>query len=206
MNPLRYLENRIRGWLPKAPTSPHPQRKNAIGEHLKLPAKPDVTTIPDRRLQLNSGILIGLGAGLILVGFLGWLTVNSTYKTLQNFFSAGGLDANYFLFKNLLDQMAAYLTVIAAGAYGLLFGTITLKSSAAKRFFSRKGPYYRLGGGLMGGGGTLAIFSQHSLFSYILTSDYVQLQIFSALFLIGVSLLACGIVALSIRPKMSVDS
>jgi hypothetical protein len=192
---LKSLENRIRGWLPKTP--PHPQRKGAIDKHLKPPAKPDVTTIPNRRLQLNSGVLIGLGVGLVLVGFLGWLSVSNTYGTLQRFFSAGGLDANYFLFNNLLDQMAAYLTVMAAGAYGLLFGTITLKSSAAKRFFSSKGPYYRLGGGLMGGGGVLAIFSQHNLFSYILTSDYVQLQIFSVLFLIGVSLLACGIVVLS---------
>jgi hypothetical protein len=197
MNLKKSLENRIRGWLPKAPTPSHPQRKNAIGEHLKLPAKPDVTTIPDRRLQLNSGILIGLGAGLILVGFSGWLTVNNTYRTLQNFFSAGGLDQNYYLFNNLLDEMASYLTAMAAGAYGLLVGTLTLKSRAAKRFFSSKGPYYRLGGGLMGGGGALAISSQYSLFSYILTADYVKLQMFYIFFPFGVFLLACGIIALS---------
>jgi hypothetical protein len=197
MNLKKSLENRIRGWLPKAPTPLHPQRKGATDKHLKLPVETDVTTIPDRRLQLNSGILIGLGMGLVLIGFLGWLTVNNTYQTLQNFFSAGGLDANYFLFNNLLDQMAAYLAVMAAGAYGLLFGTLALKSSAAKRFFSRKGPYYRLGGGLMGGGGILALSSQYGLFSYILTADYVKLQMFYIFFPFGVFLLVCGIVALS---------
>jgi hypothetical protein len=83
MNLLRYLENRIRGWLPKEPTIPRPQKRMPLGEHPKLPAKPEITTIPDRRLQLNNGIIIGLGAGLVLVGFLGWLSVNSKEKKFK---------------------------------------------------------------------------------------------------------------------------
>jgi len=168
-----------------------------MSEHTKVPAKPDVTMIPDRRLQLNSGIIIGLGAGLILAGFLGWLSVNNTYGTLENFFSAGGLDPSYYLFRNLIDQMAIYLTLMSAGAYALLFGALILRSRAARRLFYRKGPHYHLGGGLMGGGGASALTSMRFLFVYILTSDYLQLQFFFVFFIVGVFLLACGIFALN---------
>ncbi len=195
------LKNRIRGWLPKEPTLPRPQRRSPMNEHAKVPAKPDVPMMPDHRLQLNNGIIIGLGAGLILAGFLGWLSVNSTYGTLKNFFSAGGLDPSYYLFNRLIDQMAIYLTLMSAGAYALLFGALMLRSRAARRFFYRKGPHYHLGGGLMGGGGASALSSMHFLFVYILTSDYLQLQFFLAFFIAGVFLLACGIVVLSIGTK-----
>jgi hypothetical protein len=55
-NKLQNLENRIRGWLPKAPELPRPQRRSPIGEHAKVPAKPDVPMMPDRKFQLVSGI------------------------------------------------------------------------------------------------------------------------------------------------------
>jgi hypothetical protein len=100
--------------------------------------KPDVPIISNRKLQLDSGILVGLGAGLVLVGFLGWLSVNSTYGTLENFFSAGGLDPNYYLFNRLIDQMAIYLSLMSIGAYAPLLGALILKSRAAKRLFTVK--------------------------------------------------------------------
>jgi hypothetical protein len=197
MNPIRYLENKIRGWLPKEPTLPRPQRRSPITEHEKVPAKPDVPMVPNRRLQLNSGIIIGLGAGLVLAGFLGWLSVNTTYGALQNFFSAGGLDPNYYLFNRLIDQMAIYLTLMGIGAYALLLGALILRSRAAQRLFYRRGPHYRLGGGLMGGGGAAALSSIRFLFIYLLASDYLELQLFFVFFIAGVFLSACGIFALS---------
>lgn len=191
------LDNWLRGWLPKAPELPRPQRRSPVSDHAKVPVKPDVPIISNRKLQLNSGILIGLGAGLVLAGFLGWLSVNTTYGTLENFFSAGGLDPNYYLFNRLIDQMAIYLSLISIGAYALLLGALILKNRAAKRLFYSKGPHYRLGSGLLGGGGALATVSTRNFFVYILTSDYFELQLFIVFFLAGVFLLACGIFALS---------
>lgn len=181
MELTKHLKRLIRGWLPKEPTLPRPQKKAPLSETKKIPAKPDITTISDRTLQLNRGIIIGLGAGLILVGFLGWLSVNNTYETLKNFFSAGGLDPSYYLFNRLIDQMTIYLSLMSAGVYALLLGALILKSRAAKRLFSSKGPHYRLGGGLMGGGGALTLISTHNLFVYILTSDYFEPQLFFCL-------------------------
>jgi hypothetical protein len=196
MNLLRYLENRIKGWLPKEPTLPHHQKRGAVSEHAKVRAKPDVTMMLDRRFQLNSGIIIGLGVGLILVGFIGWLSVNYTYETLKSFFSAGGLDPNYYLFRNLIDQTAIYLTLMSTGGVALLWGGLISKSSAARRLFSSKGPYYQLGGGLTGGGGALALSSMRFLFIYILASDYLGLEFFFVFSTVGVLLLACGILTL----------
>ena len=194
-NKLQNLEKRVRGWLPKAPELPRLQRRSSISEKAKVPAKPDVPIMPDRKFQLVSGITIGLGAGLILVGFFGW---SSTSIIAERF------DPNSYLFRNLVDLMAIYLMLMSGGAYGLLAGILILRSNAARRLFYSRGPYYRLGSGLMGGGGTLALISLRSLFVYIFTSEYFELQLFLVFFTVGVLLLACGIFALS-RGKKNVN-
>jgi hypothetical protein len=58
MNPLKNLEKRIRGWLPKTPALPQPQRKGPANEYAKGHTKTDVPTIPNRKFQLVSGITI----------------------------------------------------------------------------------------------------------------------------------------------------
>lgn len=197
MNLKKYIEKCIRGWLPKEPTLPRPQRSRPVAENTKVPAKPDVTTMPERGLQLNNGIIIGLGIALVLIGFLGWLSVSYIYGTLKNFFLANGYDPNsYYLFKDLTNQIAIYLTLMVTGVVALLWGALMLKSRAVKELFSSRGPHARLGSGLIGGGGALAFSSMHFLFLYILASDYLQLEFFIAFFLVGVFLMACGILAL----------
>jgi hypothetical protein len=197
MNLKKYIENRIRGWLPKEPTVPRPQKTGSVAENTKVPAKPDAITIPESRLQLNNGIIIGLGIALTLIGFLGWLSVNYTYGTLKNFFLANGYDPNsYYLFKNLTEQIAIYLTLMVTGAVALLWGALIIKSRAVRELFSSKGPHFRLGNGLIGGGGALAFSSVRFLFLHIFASDYLQLEFFIAFFLVGIILLACGILAL----------
>jgi hypothetical protein len=192
MNPLKNLEKRIRGWLPKTPALPQPQRKGPANEYAKGHTKTDVPTIPNRKFQLVSGITIGLGAGLLLVGFFGW---SSTNMIAERF------DPNSYLFRNLVDLMAIYLMLLSGGAYGILAGILILRSNAARRLFFSRGPYYHMGGGLMGGGGTLTLISLRSLFVYIFTSEYFELQLFIVFFTVGVLLLACGIFALSRGPK-----
>jgi hypothetical protein len=197
MNLKKHLEKIIRGWLPKEPTLSCPQRSGSVAENTKVPAKPDVTTMPERRLQLNTGIVIGLGIALVLIGFLGWLSVSYIYETLKNFFLANGYDPNsYYLFKDLTNQIAIYLTLMVTGVVALLWSALMLKSRAVRELFSSMGLHARLGNGLIGGGGALAFSSMRFFFLYILASDYLQLEFFIAFFLVGVFLLACGILAL----------
>ncbi len=197
MNLKKYIENRIRGWLPKEPTLPRPQRSGPVAENTKVPAKPDVTVIPERRLQLSNGILIGLGIALILIGSLGWFSVSYTYETLKKFFLANGYDLNsYYLFSELTNLIAIHLALMVTGAVALLWGALLLKSRAARELFSSKGPHARLGSYLIGGGEALALSSMQPLFLYIISSDHLQLKFFIAFFLVGVFLSACGILAL----------
>jgi hypothetical protein len=200
MNLKKRLETIIRGWLPKEPTLPRPQRSGSVAGNTKVPAKPDVTTMFERRFQLNAGIAIGLGIALILIGFLGWFSVSYTYEKLENFFLASGYDPNsYYLFKDLTEWIAIYLALMVTGAVTLLWSALILKSRAVRELFSSMGPHFRLGNGLIGGGGALAFISTRFLFLYILASDYLQLEFFIASFLVGIFLLACGILALRLK-------
>jgi len=197
MNLREYIANRVRGWLPKKPALPPPQRSGSVAENMKVPVKPIVTAIPEPKIQLNNGIVIGLGLALVLIGFFGLFTVNYTYETLKNFFLASGYDSSsYYLFRDLTDQIAVYLTFTMVGAVALLWAGLVLKSRAVKELVYHRGPHFQLGGGLIGGGGALAGSSMHFLFLYILASDYLQLELFTVLFPVGVFLLACGILAL----------
>jgi hypothetical protein len=194
MNPLKNLEKRIRGWLPKTPALPQPQRKGPISEqHTKVPAKPDVISTFDRRMQLSNGLALGLGIALILVGFAGWFSVNDTCTKLTKFFVAGGLDLNYYLFRDLITQMAYYLTLMSSGAFALILSAITMKNYTARKLFFPKGPNYRLVGGLMGGGGALALGSLPFLFKYLLASNSFELQLFFVFFTAGAVVWICGV-------------
>jgi hypothetical protein len=171
--------------------------RSPVAENTKVSVRPIVTTIPEPKIQLSIGILIGLGIALILIGSFGSVAVNYTYGTLKNFLLASGYDPNsYYLFRDLTGQIAIYLTLTAIGAVALLWCALILKSRAVKELLNSRGPHYKLGSGLIGGGGAIALSSMHSLFLYILASDYLDLEFFSVLFPVGVFLLACGILAL----------
>lgn len=197
MNLKKYIENYFQSWPPKKPTLPNPQRRLSVAKNTDAPAKPDFATTLESKHKLTIGIGIGMGIALILVGFLGWLSVSYMYERFENFFLANGYDPNrYYLFRDLTDQIAIYLTLIATGVIALLWGALILKSRAVGKLFASKGRHARLGSGLIGGGGAVAFSSIRFLFLYILTSDYLELEIFSAFFPVGVILFACGILAL----------
>ncbi len=193
MNLRKSLENRIRGWLPKEPKLPNPERRGTVSEHSKPPAKLDVTTIPERRLQFGKGIVIGLGLSLTLIGLFGWLSTSRTYETLKNIFLASGIDPNsYYLFIDLIDVIALYLMLMTTGMVALILGFMP----KLPRIFYTQGPHARLGNGLIGGGGALAFFSLRSFFVYMLSSDFFELEFFTAMFSVGILLIVFGILAL----------
>jgi hypothetical protein len=188
------LENRVRGWLPKEPTLPSPKRRGPASESSRPPTRIDVTTIPERKLQLGKGIVIGLGIALTLIGLLGWLSASRTYETLKNFFFASGIDPNsYYLFNDLIDLIAIYLTLMTTGIVALILGGFMPKPP---RIFYSQGPHAHLGNGLIGGGGGLAFFSLRSFFVYILSLEFFELQSFMVMFSVGVLLIVFGILVL----------
>jgi hypothetical protein len=188
MNPKKYLK-RIRGWLPKEPSPPLPKSKEPFGENSKPPAKLGGAVAPEPRLQLSKGIVIGLGLALVLIGFAGYLYASRTYETLKDFFIESGLDTNYYLFNDLVNEMAAFLALTTAGAIALVLGGIMLK----RRRSSRQGPHDHAAGGLIGGGGALALGSLQPFFRYILTSDFFMLELSAGLLLAGLIVIVSGV-------------
>ena len=193
MNPKKYL-NRIRGWLPSTPTLPHHQNRAPILESTKALANPLPPPL-ENKFQRNGGIVIGMGIGLLLIGSVGALIASQTYSEVKTFFSYTGVNTNNYLYRHLIDQITIYLTIIVAGAVATIWGGIILRSQTARDMTLNKRPHARLANGLMGGGGTLALWSTRSLFSYLLTSEYIELELFIPMFIIGVVLVGCGILA-----------
>ena len=174
---------------------PHHQKSVTPAQN-RVPIEP-VAKALEIKLQRNIGIVIGLGIALVLVGFLGWLSVSQTYGTLENFFIASGYDpTEYYLFKDLTNLIAIYLTFIATGTVALFLGVLSLKSFKVRNLFVAGRPNARLGNGLIGGGGALVFGSLRSFFVYVLSSDFFELKFFIVMFSVGVLLIAFGILAL----------
>jgi hypothetical protein len=145
--------------------------------------------------ELNRGVLIGLGIGLCLAGFLGWGASSLNYDTLRRYFLAIGHDpSSFYLFRELIDQIAVSLVFMLTGVVVLLVSALASKNLAFREFLYRpyQGPHARLVNGLFAAGGSFALFSLISLFNYILASDYLELKFFTVWFLAAVVLLTCG--------------
>lgn len=189
------LENRIRGWLPSTPTLPHQhQNRTTILESTKALANP-LPPVLENKFQRNGGIVIGMGIGLLLIGSVGALIASQTYSDVKTFFSYTGIDANNYLYRHLIDQITIYLTITVAGAVAVFWGGIALRSKTFREISLNKRPHVRLGNALIGGGGALALYSVRSLFSYILTSRYIELELFIPMFIIGIVTVGCGFLA-----------
>ena len=194
MKHKRTIENRIRGWLPSTPTLPQHQNRIPKIENTKVSANP-LPPLLENKFQRNGGIVIGMGIGLLLIGSVGALIASQTYSDVKTFFTYTGIDANNYLYRHLIDQITIYLTIIVAGAAAVVWGGIILRSQTARDMTLNKRPHARLANGLMGGGGTLTLWSTRSLFSYLLTSKYIELELFIPMFIIGAVLVGCGILA-----------
>jgi hypothetical protein len=194
MKRKRTIENLIRGWLPSTPTMPHHQNRTPALQSTKALANP-LPPVLENRFQRNGGIVIGLGIGLLLIGAVGALIASQTYSEVQRFLSYDGVETNNYLLRDLIDQITIYLTIIVAGAVAVIWGGLILRSQTARDETLNKRPRARLAHGLMGGGGTLALWSTRSLFSYILTSKYIELELFIPMFIIGIILVSCGFLA-----------
>jgi hypothetical protein len=194
MNAKKSLESRIRGWFPSTPNLPHQQDRTPRLQNTKAVANP-LPPLLENKFQRNGGIVIGMGIGLLLIGAVGALITSQTYGEVKTFLSYDGVTNNYVL-NDLIQQITIYLTIIVAGAVAVFWGGLALRSKFFREVSLNKGPNARLGNGLIGGGGALALFSFRSLFSYFLTSKFIELELFIPMFIIGAVLVGCGFLAL----------
>jgi hypothetical protein len=195
MKTKKQVQAIIRGWFPSTPTVPHHQNRTPILENTKALANP-LPPLLENKFQRNGGIVIGMGIGLLLIGSAGALIASQTYSEVQRFLSYTGVETNNYLLRDLIDQITIYLTITVAGAVAIFWGGLILRSQIARDMTLNKRPRARLGHGLIGGGGTLALYSVRSLFSYILTSRYIELELFIPMFIIGIVTVGCGVLAL----------
>jgi hypothetical protein len=194
MNLKKSLENRIRGWLPSTPTQPRQQDRLPTLRNTKALASP-LPPILENKYQRNGGIVIGMGLGLLLIGVVGTMIASQTYSEVKTFLSYDGVVSNNYLFRDLINQITIYLTIIVAGAVAMFWGELALRSKTFREISLKKGPLSRLGSGLVGGGGALTFYSFRSLFSFLLTSSYIELELFATMFTVGIVIVGCGFLA-----------
>jgi len=198
MKNKKSLESRIRGWFPSTPIQPQNHTRTPITQG----SKPFINQLPpllDAKFQRSNGLVIGLGLGLLFIGLGGALINSSAFSEVKTFFSYTGVDPNNYLYRNLIDGIAVFLTIAVAGALLSLFGVMSMKSQSFRDLYLNKKPFKRLGNFLFGLGIGSTAISFHSLFTFLLApNDSVlnhnnfQLELFTVLLLIGVLLTITG--------------
>lgn len=120
MNVKKSLENRVRGWLPKEPSTPKYQKMGIIKENFRAQPKPETKMLPEMRSQiLNIGVVVGIGITLVVIGLAGWsmstLEYNQWTFNLQNAHT-------FYPIRDLLLQISIFLTLAVVGAVGTFLG------------------------------------------------------------------------------------
>ena len=199
MNVKKNLESLIRGWLPRAPTSPQHNSRTTVLQNNRRLANP-LPPLLEAKFQRSNGAVIGLGLGLLLIGLGGALIASSTFSEVKTFFSYTAVDPNNYLYRHLIDGIALFLTIAVAGSFLVLFGGISIKSQSFRNLTQDRDPLTRLGNFLFGSGIGITSLSFHNLFTYLLApNDPVvnhnnfQLDLFSAFFILGASLAIAGL-------------
>jgi hypothetical protein len=199
MNTKKSLANRIKGWFPATPTLPQNQKTSLPLQNAKTLVKP-LPPLLENKFQRNGGIIIGMGVGLLMIGSIGASFSYQTYSQVARFLTSNGEDINNYVLRDMLELTAIYLTIIIMGIYAVVFGLLALRSQFFREITLNKGPYSRLGGGLIGGGGALFLGSFRNLFTYLLAIrdpriNNLELQLFAIFFLVGAFLMISGFLA-----------
>jgi hypothetical protein len=149
------------------------------------PPPPDL----ENKFQRNIGILIGLGLGLLLLGFFGLMISNQNYDAVARYVNYEGTRNGSWLFRDLTRQIAIFSTFPITGAIAIFWGWLKLRSKSARQQLSQNYPIRNM---MIGGGGAIAFFSLQFFFMYLLTGDNIQLWLFLPAFIVGVAVVACS--------------
>ena len=206
MNMKKTLENRIRGWLPSTPKTPHIQPITPELKSLKAVVNP-LPPISEKKYQRNIGMVVGIGLGLLLIGSAGALIAYINYNDLLNLLNSNEINLNHVsntLFRNLLDQIALYSTLAVLGIAAIIAGILGLKSKFFREIWLNKRPYVQEGNFLAGIGASFVMLSFSNLLQYLLylkilasTHNYINLNL-SVIFVgIGACLIFAGVLTWS---------
>jgi hypothetical protein len=213
MKNKKTLESRIRGWFPSTPTLPQLKGKSSkirnLGVQTNLPPPPPPSL--ETKFQRGSGLAIGIGLGILMIGSMGALFSYQAYSEVTRVLNYAGLDTDIYVLRDLLDQTAIYLTLVVGGAYAVVYGALALRSRFFREISFNREPHARLGGALMGGGGALTLMSFQHLFIYLFgvhdpRINFLELQFFVGSFVIGASLMSMGIIAYTRKAKATTSN
>jgi hypothetical protein len=120
------------------------------------PPPPDL----ENKFQRNIGILIGLGLGLLLLGFFGLMISNQNYNDVARYVNYEGTRNGNWLFRDLTRQIAIFSTFTITGAIAIFWGWLKLSKSDRQQLSQN----YPIRNMMRGGGGAIAFFFSSILF------------------------------------------
>lgn len=190
---------KVRGWFPSTPRVTDNQKATALLQNVKAESKP-LPPVLENKFQRNGGLIIGIGLGVLMIGSIGAQLSYQSYSEVARLISYTSVSPDNYVLRHMLELTAVFLSITVTGVFAAVSGFLILRSNFSREITLNKGPYWRLGGGLIGGGGALALGSFHNLFSYLLAINnprinYLNLQLFVVFFLIGTSLIILGVLA-----------
>ena len=206
MNAKKSLQNRIRGWLPSTPKLSQVQPRTPLLKNLKDVAN-SLPPMLEKKYQRNINITIGIGLGVLLIGSAGALIAYINYNDLLNLLNSNEINLNQVsntLFRNLLNQIALYMTLVVLGIVSIIGAILGLKIKFFKEIWLNKRPYIQEGNILASIGASFVMLSFSNLLQYLLylniltsTHNYINLNL-SVIFVgIGACLITAGVVAWS---------
>ena len=88
----------------------------------------------EQRAHLANGVLIGIDAMMIILGFLGWFSTSYLFNTLWTILQECGIDVNrHYIFRELGNLNIRYVLVMATGVASFVVGVIREKRAWKKQ-------------------------------------------------------------------------
>ena len=116
----------------------------------KLGAKPVLI----RMTPFTNGIFIGLGAAILIGGFLGAVILNLNYWFLRDYFMASGLESQQirYLLRMTVTTIGFCAAFVPIGIFAVAAGTLSQVNPAIRAAFNRGEMKARWGSGLLAAG------------------------------------------------------
>ncbi|MCW4000195.1 MAG: hypothetical protein NWE93_08140 [Candidatus Bathyarchaeota archaeon] len=157
----------------------------------------------ESKYQRDAGIVIGFGIGLIALGFGAALISSINYSHFAEALSWQGIVIDNRLFRDLLDNIALFLSMGVGGILMAVMGAVSIKSQRFRNSMA-EGMMRKnfVGNFLFGCGFGVIAISFRFLFLYLLAPtdlslnyDYLQLKMFGGFFAVGLTMFTVGILS-----------
>ena len=117
-------------------------------------AKPSAKPVLIRMTPFTNGIFIGLGAAILLGGFLGAFILNQNYWFLRDYFTASGLEPQQirYVLRLTVTTIGFCAAFVPIGIFAVATGTLSQVNPAIRAAFNRGEMKARWGSGLLAAG------------------------------------------------------